>query len=134
MDNSCGQTRPFKSRERGASRLKFVLVVALVAAIGYIGYQYIPVAYQASRFKMAMQDDVDKAAALGKPNEWLREKLKASANEFSVPPTAEMTIERSAEGRVQLRVQYTQPVVLPGYIYAYNFDHTVKSADLFTGK
>jgi hypothetical protein len=134
MDNSCGQASLFTNGERGAARFKFIIVIALVAAVAYIGYQYVPVAYQASRFKLAMQDDVDKSSTLGQSNEWLRNQLRADANEFSVPPNAEMTIERTADGRVQARVQYTRPIVLPGYTYSYNFDHTVKSTELFNTK
>jgi hypothetical protein len=134
MDNTCGQDCFFKDKERGASRLKFILVIAIIAAIGYIGYQYIPVAYQASRFKLSMQDTVDKAAALGQSNEWLRNQLRADANEYNVPPDAEITIERSAEGRVQARVRYTRPIALPGYTYQYNFDHTAKSTELMGPK
>lgn len=134
MDNSCGQASFFANRERGASRLKFIIVIALVAAVAYIGYQYVPVAYQASRFKIAMQDDVDKSSTLGQSNEWLRNQLRADGNEFNVPANAEMTIERTAEGRVQARVKYTRPIVLPGYTYSYNFDYTAKSTELFNTK
>ena len=134
MDNSCGQASFFANGERGASRFKFIVVIALVAAVAYIGYQYVPVAYQASRFKIAMQDDVDKSSTLGQSNEWLRNQLRADGNEFNVPANAEMTIERTADGRVQARVQYTRPIALPGYTYSYNFDYTAKSTELFNTK
>lgn len=134
MDNACGQGGGLKDVERGAARLKFILILALIAVVAYIGYQYIPVAYQASRFKTAMQDNVDKAATLGQTNEWLRNQLKVEAREYSVPPEAEITIERSAEGRVQARVQYSRPIAFPGYTYSYKFDHTAKSTELFDAK
>ena len=134
MDNACGQDRVFKNRQCGASRLKFLLIVAIIGVVAYVGYQYIPVAYNASRFKLAMQDSVDKAAALGHNNEKLRTQLRADGNQFSVPPDAEITIERTPEGRVQARVKYVQPVPLPGYVYSYDFDHTVKSTELFSSK
>jgi hypothetical protein len=134
MDNSCGPDSPFNNRECGAGRLKLILVIALIAAVGYIGYQYVPVAYQASRFKVAMQDNVDKASSLGQSNEWLRSQLRADANEHNVPPDAEITVERSGDGRVQARVQYQRAVVLPGYTYSYKFDYTAKSTQLLSTK
>jgi hypothetical protein len=134
MDNACGQDGKLKDRERGAARLKFILIIALIAIVAYIGFQYVPVAYQASRFKTAMQDSVDKAATLGQPTEWLRTQLKAEAGEYNVPPEAVITIERSGDGRVQARVEYTRPIAFPGYTYSYKFDHTVKSTQLFSSK
>ena len=133
MDNACGQDCFFKNGERGASRLKFILVIAIIAVAGYIGYQYIPVAYQASRFKIAMQDAVRTAAA-GQSNEQLQNQLRAAANEWDVPPDAKITVERSAEGHIQARVQYTRPIVLPGYTYTYKFDYTAKNAEWLDGK
>lgn len=134
MYNACGQDPFFKNQERGAGRFKFILTIALIAAVAYVGFQYVPVAYQASRFKIAMQESVDKAAALGQTNEWLKNKLKTDAQEYNLPPTAEITVERTGDGRLQARVQYTRPVVLPGYTYAYNFDHTTKSTEMFATK
>jgi hypothetical protein len=134
MDNSCGQENPFANPERGTSRLKFILILAIIAAIAYVGYQYVPVAYQASRFKVTMQDTVDKAAALGQSNDWLRSQLRMDANEYNIPPDAEITIERSGEGRFQARVQYKRAVVFPGYTYSYEFDHTAKSTQLLGSK
>jgi hypothetical protein len=130
MDNSCGQNRPFKNQERGAARLKFILIVAIIALAVYIGYQYVPVAYQASRYKVAMQDAVDKAAAVGQSSEWVRNQLRTDGNAYSVPPDAEISVERSGDGRVQARVRYNRPVAFPGYTYSYNFDYTAKSTEL----
>ena len=130
MDNSCGHTQPSKNRERGAARLKFILIIAIIAVVVYVGVQYVPVAYQASRYKVAMQDAVDKAAAVGESSEWVRNQLRTDGNAYSIPPNAEITVERSGDGRVQARVQYTRLVTLPGYTYSYNFDYTAKSTEL----
>lgn len=130
MDNSCGQNRSSVNPERGAARLKFVLLIAVIAVVAYVGYQYVPVAYQASMYKGAMQESVDKASMLGQSNEGLRSQLRTDGNKYSVPPDAEITVDRSADGRLQARVQYTRPVALPGYTYSYKFDYTAKSTQL----
>lgn len=130
MDNSCGQNRFLKNQERGAARLKFILLIAVIALVAYAGYQYVPVAYQASMYKGAMQESVDKAAMLGHSGEALRSQLRTDGNKYSVPPDAEITVERAADGRVQARVQYKRPVAFPGYTYSYNFDYTAKSTEL----
>jgi hypothetical protein len=130
MDNSCGQKQPSRNQERGAARLKFILIIAVIAAVGYVGFQYVPVAYQASRYKVAMQDAVDKASMIGQSNEALKTQLRTDGNAYSVPSDAEITVERGADGRLQARVKYTRPVALPGYTYSYNFDYTAKSTEM----
>lgn len=130
MDNLCGREPFYKHRERGAARFKFILFMAILAVIAYVGYQYVPVAYQASRFKIAMQDTVDKASTVGQSNEWLRNQLRVDGNEYSVPANANITVERGAEGRVKARVEYTRDVVLPGYTYVYKFDYTAMNTEL----
>jgi hypothetical protein len=134
MDNSCGRVQLSKHQERGAARLKFIITIALIAAVAYIGYQYVPVAYQASTFKTAMQDKVDKASALGQTTDWLQSQLRVDANEYGIPPNAEITVERGADGRFQAHVKYTRPISFPGYVYSYNFDHTAHSTELFGAK
>ncbi|HEV7842822.1 MAG TPA: hypothetical protein VGO69_03955 [Pyrinomonadaceae bacterium] len=134
MDNACGQDCFFKEGERGAARLKFILVIALIAVVGYAGYQYVPVAYQASGFKDAMRTAVRNADAMNQSSEDLRKRLRIVADEWSVPPNAEITAERSSNGRVQARVRYTRPIVSPVYTYVYNFDYTAQSTELLGAK
>jgi len=56
-----------RSGERGGSRLKFLIVMAILGAVAYTAYIYVPVAYQAYLYKDLMQTKVDAAAALGTP-------------------------------------------------------------------
>ncbi|MDX6692678.1 MAG: hypothetical protein QOF02_281 [Blastocatellia bacterium] len=134
MNNSCGLVRPSKNRERGAARLKFILTIAIIAVVVYVGFQYVPVAYQSERFKSAMKDDVRDAWASGASNDSLRAKLMADAKEWSVPPNAEITVQRNTDGTFQARVQYTRPIAFPGYTHNYNFDYTAKSTGFIDAK
>jgi hypothetical protein len=115
--------------ERGGSTLKFLVVMTLLIAIAYTGYQYVPVAYNAYLFKDLMQQNVDKAAALSQSGEWVKSQLRANASEFGVPPDAAMATALD-NGRMQVRVQYTRPIPLLVYVYQYKFDETIKSRDL----
>lgn len=125
VDRHCG--------ERGEARVKFLVTIAVIGVIAYMGYQYVPVAIRAYQFKDYMQQTVDKAAALGQRDDWIKTQLKASFADFSVPPDAVVT-SAQREGRVEARVQFTRPIPLPFYIYQYNFDHTVKSTEMFVTK
>lgn len=130
-----GVIRKWEARptERGGARLKFIVVVLIVGIVGYAGYLYIPVQFDAFRFKDLMQHDADVAATQGYPVTWVTDQLKKSLVEFNVPPDAIITPTQQ-ENRVFVRVQYTRPIEFPGYTYQYEFDHTAKSTAFLTVK
>ncbi|HEX8098174.1 MAG TPA: hypothetical protein VF507_09065 [Pyrinomonadaceae bacterium] len=128
-----GERSQVKKGERGGARLKFLLVMAVIAVCAYVAYLYIPVAYQAYLFKDAMQTAVDKAAVMGQNEGQLKEQLRADGREHEVPTDARITVE-NRDGRLYARVQYARPISFPGYNYQYNFDYTAKSTELFTSK
>ena len=119
--------------ERGGTRLKFLVVVAIIAAVAYAGYQFIPVAYQAYQIKDLMQHDVDTAVAMGRPADWIKEQLVKSFPEYGIPADAVITPTQQ-DNRMEVRVEYTQPIEFPGFVYNYEFDHTAKSATFLTVK
>ena len=121
-----------RSGERGGSRLKFLIVVSILAAVACTGYFYVPVAYNAYLYKDLMQTKVDAAAALGYAPVWVSDQLTKSAPEYGVPPEAiiDPTVENE---RVKVRVQFSKLIEFPGYTYVYQFDHTVQSVE-FLGK
>jgi len=122
-----------RSSERGAARLKLLIFLLVVGAIGYAGYLYIPVAYQAYLFKDWMQHTVDVASASGYQPTWVNDQLKKSLPEYDVPPEALIT-PATRDNRVEVRVQYTRTIEFPGYTYQYQFDHIARSSAFLTFK
>lgn len=122
-----------KSNERGSARLKFLLVVLILGAVGYSAYLFIPIAYQAYLFKDLMQHDADVAASMGYQPTWVSDQLKKSLAEFGIPPDATIT-SAQRDGRIEVRVQYTHLIQFPGYPYVYEFDHTARSTPFLTFK
>jgi len=122
-----------RSSERGAARLKLLIFLLVVGAIGYIGYLYVPVAYQAYLFKDWMQHTVDVAIAAGYQPAWVNDQLKKSLPEYDIPPEAVIT-PATRDNRIEVRVQYTRTVEFPGYTYQYEFDHTARSTAFLTFK
>lgn len=114
------------SGERGGARLKFLIVMGILAAVAYGGYLYVPVAYNAYLFKDLMQIRVDAAAALAHSPAWVTDQLKKSAPEYEVPPEALITPTKEND-RMQVRVQFSKTIEFPGYTYVYEFDHTARS-------
>jgi len=122
-----------RKNERGSARLKFVIVMAIIACVAYIGYLYIPVAYQAYLFKDLMQHDVDVASTQGYEESWVRDQLVKSAPEYGVPANAIITPAKR-DNRIEVNVQFVKPIEFPGYTYEYNFDYTAKSTNFLTFK
>lgn len=122
-----------RTTERGSARLKFIIVIAIIGAVAYMGYMYVPVAYQAYLFKDLMQHDVDVASTQGYPPTWVKDQLVKSAAEYGVP--ADAVIEPTQrDNRMEVTVQFTKPIEFPGYTYQYSFDHTAKSTAFLTFK
>jgi hypothetical protein len=119
--------------ERGGARLKFVIVIAVIAVVAYAGYLYVPVAYDAYYFKDVMQNKVDMAVTQGYETVWVRDQLVKSGPEYHVPADALIT-PTAKDNRVEVRVQFTRPIQLPGYTYTYEFDYTAKSTAFITIK
>ena len=122
-----------RSSERGSGRLQFLIVIAVIGAVAYSGYLYVPVAFRAHTYKDLMQHYVDVAAAQGYQPSWASEQLVRSGPEYDVPPNAVITPVRR-DDRVEVRVQYVKPIEFPGYTYNYEFDHTVKSSAFLVSK
>jgi hypothetical protein len=121
-----------RSGERGGSRLKFLIVMAILGTVAYAGYYYVPVAYNAYLYRDLMQTKVDAAAALAYPPAWVTDQLTKSGPEYEVPPEAVITPTQEND-RIKVRVQFSKPIEYPGYTYVYEFDHTAQSVQ-FLGK
>lgn len=134
MNKSCCTTSiSSRNGERGSARLKFLVILSVVVIVAYVGYQYVPVAFQSSQYKDFMQQTVDKGAALGKTSDWIKEQLVKNGAEYGVPANATITIEEH-EGALQARVQFKRPISMIGYTYEYEFDKTTKSSSLWSIK
>lgn len=121
------------SDERGGSRLNFLITIAIAALIAYASYQYIPVTYHAYLFKDSMQETVNLAAAGNRDVDWVTSKIRESAAENDLPQDAIIEVA-PREGRVEAHVRWTRSIVLPGYVYQYNFDHTATSSTFLSPK
>jgi hypothetical protein len=119
--------------ERGGARLNFIIAVAIFAIVVYVGYLYVPVAIDAYYFKDVMQNKVDVAVTQGYEASWVRDQLTKLEPEYHVPADAIIT-PALKDNRVEVRVQFTRPISLPGYTYNYEFDYTARSTAFLTIK
>ena len=119
--------------EQGGARLKFIIVMVVFVLVVYVGYMYIPVAVDAYYFKDVMQNKVDVAVTQGYEASWVRDQLVKSEAEYHVPSNAIINPAQK-DNRVEVRVQFTRPILFPGYTYNYDFDYTAKSTAFLTIK
>jgi hypothetical protein len=125
---------PLRCRnEQGGARLNFIIALVIFVVAGYAAYNYIPVAVDAYYFKDAMQNKVNLAAAQGKDAAWLADQVSRSRVDYHVPEDAVIS-PAEAEGRMQVRVQFTRPIPFPGFTYNYNFDYTAQSTSFLSPK
>ena len=127
MYKLCGtSTLTSREGERGSARLKFLIIFSVVVILGFVGYHYVPVRFQAGTYKDFMQETVNKGAGMGRTSDWVKEQLVKNGADYGVPPNAAIMAEEH-EGALQVRVQFKRPVELLVYTYEYEFDETVKS-------
>ena len=135
MSEPLSTTPNARRGQRGSTTLKFIIVLVVVGVLIYMGIQYVPVAYNYSRYKTLMQESVDTAAVTGQGTDWVRSRLQANANDYGVPREAKIN-STLQDNRVTASVQFTRPInLIPGlFTYNYTFDYTVNSTDLFGPK
>ncbi len=122
------QARQRRRGEHGGARVNFLVVILIIALAGYSAYSYVPVAYNAYLYKDLMQDTVNKAAYPPvKNSEWVAQQLRDAAREYDLPEDAKFSVQNE-NGRIVARVTWTRPIPLPGYVYDYSFDHSVRSS------
>jgi hypothetical protein len=127
-----GSSTTTRRHERGAASLRMVIVLLVIAVIGYMAFQYIPVAYQARSFKKFMDEKVTSAAEnpaipTEQKGSTVEGQLRSSAKDYGVPPEAKIS-HIYQNGGLQVTVQFTRTVnLLPGFAYEYKFDYTAKN-------
>ena len=121
-----------RTRERGGARLKFLLVLAVIAAALYVGGQYVPIAYHARVFESFMQDTVNNASLTDKNPAWVEQQLRRGLEDHEVPEDAEIKAVVN-DTRMEATVRYSETVSLVFTEYEYDFDRTVRSSTVVTG-
>lgn len=122
------QARQRRRGEHGGARLNFIVVIAIIALAVYSAYNYVPVAYNSYLYKDLMQETVNKAAYPPiKNNEWVAQQLRDAAKEYDLPEDTKVNVQNE-NGRIVARVTWTRSIQLPGYVYDYDFDHSVRSS------
>lgn len=114
-----------RSQELGASRLSFLLLLALTAALVYLVAVFVPAYMGNQRMHEAIEQIVHRAAAQNLSETDTRAQLHEKAREFGLPEEYNVNIWR--EGKTMTaHVKYTRQVKFPFYTYKWPVELRVK--------
>jgi hypothetical protein len=116
-----------RASERGGARLNFVLVMAVIAALAYVGWQFVPAQYHAVAFRRFEEETLNTAVETGKSPAWIEQQLRENFEEHGVPEDATVKVSRDGK-RLEASVRYTRPISLLVTEYNYEFDVTAHSS------
>src|SRR5262249_15726545 len=112
-------------RELGASRISFLLLIALTAAFVYLVAVFVPAYMGNQRMHEAAEQIVHGAATQNLSEADTRAQLHEKAREFGLPEDSNVNIWR--EGKTMTaRVTYTRLVWFPFYTYKWPVEISVR--------
>ena len=112
-------------RERGESKLGCLVGLIVLGLAIFVAWKMIPAKVKAAELRQTV---VDEAKSAGTHNdERIRAAILAKAREDDLPVTDEnIKIVRSA-GEITVTVDYSIPIVFPGYTYNWHLEHEAKN-------
>lgn len=121
-----------RNRERGGSRLKLIIALAVTAGIGISLVRIVPVYVKAYEFQDAVWQEARFAVVRNQPPPEIRARLFQKAQELGLPMRIEqIQVTPAGRGGVRIFVSYTVPVQLPGYTFTLNFQDSADTASAY---
>jgi uncharacterized protein DUF4845 len=121
---------PARPGQRGTSRLKMTLFVALLVAMIYVGFKVIPILVDNFQF----QDALDSTARFASVNRQSPEDIRAAvfekAQNADIPIAAQDIHVKSELGHVEIAADYSVTVNLGIYQWTLNFHPYAKNNPL----
>ena len=114
-------------RSAGKGNLGCLFGLFIVAAMGYLGYKFLPHYMSHFELKDALNEIAVYRAAgtkLGSEQQTIQEEVIAKAKELGIQLKREDVKVRQEEQKVYITVKYTVPVDLPNQVYSLNFEFT----------
>ena len=119
---------PAKSlHSSGKGSLGCLFTLLVFAALGYLGYKFVPPYVSHFQLKDALNEiAVYRAAGTrgGTEKQTTQEEVIAKAKELGIQLKREDIKVRQEEEKVYITVKYTVPVDLPNQVYNLNFEFT----------
>jgi uncharacterized protein HemX len=114
-------------RSSGKGTVGCLFGLLIVAALGYLGYKFLPHYMSHFELKDALNEIAVYRAAGTKGSsekQTIQEEVVAKAKELGIQLKREDVKVRQEEEKVYITVKYTVPVDLPNQVYNLNFEFT----------
>lgn len=106
-------------RRRGRITTGCLLILLLVVAAGYFGFNVGRVYLRYYRFQDAMAQEARFAANSSDAD--ILHRLRAQADSLGLPDDARRVVIRRTQGGIRIRARYLEMVELPGYVRPIEF-------------
>jgi uncharacterized protein DUF4845 len=117
-------------RQRGASRLKLTIFVAIAVALLYVGVKVIPILVNDFQFQDAIESTARFASVNRQTSEDIRAAVLKEAQEEDIPITAQDIHVKGDGGHVEIAADYSITVNLILYQWTLNFHPYAKNNPL----
>lgn len=110
------------SSQRGAGKIKALVVLFILGAIVYVGFQVAPHYFASYQLKDAMDVEARFASVQRKPPDQIKEAIFKKMEDLEIQATRDSITVESNDRAVKIRVKYQVVVDLPGYQLKLNFN------------
>ena len=113
--------RRYRRSEAGEGQGGCLVGIVLLLIAGFIAFKMIPVKVKAAELRSTVVDEAKSAGTHS--DDRIRKAIMDKAQEQGLPlAETDIRIERTAN-LIRVNVEYTVPVVFPGYIYQWHMVH-----------
>ena len=123
-----------ESKERGKTRMSYVVLVLVLAVLGYLSYRIVPVYLTQDAFDEELHNLAGDATRRGWDNGKIANKVRELGNAKNFQIKAKDIRIHRARGRseVSLQVNYTRSEEFPGgYVYVFSFSSSSEGSYFF---
>jgi Domain of unknown function (DUF4845) len=117
-------------RQRGSSRLKFIIFLAALVAMIYVGVKVIPILFINMQFQDAIQSTARFASVNRQSVDDIRASVLKEAESEDIPITAQDIHVKGDGGHVEIAADYSVTVNLGVYQWTLNFHPYAKNNPL----
>jgi cell division protein FtsL len=110
-----------RASESGQSRLKTLLVLAMLGALIYVAVQTVPVYVNNYELKDYIGQLAIQASAARTPAGQIQQSVLTRASDLNLPVSADQIKVESNQGNVKIEIDYTVPVDLRVYTLMLHF-------------
>jgi Flp pilus assembly protein TadG len=115
--------RPQRNPERGGSTIKSVIVIAIIACLGFVAFKVAPPLMDKAQLQDAVTSEARFAIATHKSEDDMRADVMKKIKELGIPATEKDLTIVSSQETLSITVKYVVPVDL--ILYKFDLDCNV---------